>query len=481
MKVLLAGLNIDYDHIRKIKKLEKGEIEVKEIPDTKVFTPETLSAAYARISRSPLSIEKLRENSINKIDKARKSNKKIVYGMGHGSIAEHAVFNIDIINISRLASEFIQKHRLVSYTEKSQRYIKLEKDFIIPEEIKDNNDLVDEFTSLIQRENKLYNYFYDQLKIYFKNKYSELSKREVEGKAKEDSRYILSLATTSQMGMTINARNLEYMLKLFQANPLFEIQELGEKINGIVKDKVPSLIVFDEPKDYDYKNWRGRFEYDFNKSLEDNDYEHVKLIDYTENGEDQIVAGLVYQNSDYSFDNILKNINKIDKKEVLNKVFKGIDFYHSVDRAFELASAQFEFLLSSSAFAQLKRHRLSTILKGAYNINWSVTVPSSIEAIGEEEKFMDMIKKIEQFYRKVKTYDENAADYILTNSHRRKVIMKANMREWYHFIRLRADEHAQWEIRALAKRVEEKLKEIFPNVSEYLMGKDDFTEKFNKM
>ncbi len=55
--------------------------------------------------------------------------------MGHSSIAEHAVFNIDVIGVSRLLVEEIEKFRLCSFTEKSQRYVLLKDDFVIPAEI----------------------------------------------------------------------------------------------------------------------------------------------------------------------------------------------------------------------------------------------------------------------------------------------------------------------------------------------------------
>ena len=476
MEVKLAGLNIDYNLIKKIKKMIGEKKGNKNILKENLLTPETLSAAYARISRSPLSVEELRKEALKEVDKARDSNKKIVYDMGHGSIAEHAVFNIDLKNVSRLASEYIQNHRLVSFTEKSQRYIKLDKDYIIPDEIKDDKDLVLEYKDLIDQENKLYSYFYKKLSQYFKRKYPNMSKREAQNRAKEDSRYVLSMATTSQMGMTVNARNLEYMIRIFRSSKIFEIQQLGEKLHQLINPIVPSLIIFNDPSEYDYKEWKNNFSYEFEKIKEDN-HEPVTLIDHSPNGEDEIIAGLLYQDSHYSFKTILNNMKKIDKKEVLQNVWKDIDFYNRMDRAFEMGYATFEFVLSSSAYAQLKRHRMSTQLKSDYDTDLSVTIPSSIEDINEEEKFMELIEKVEKFYNKVKTYDENAANYILTNSHRRRAVMKANLREWYHFARLRSDKHAQWEIRALSHIVEDILKELYPEVTKILMGKDEFKDR----
>jgi len=47
------------------------------------------------------------------------------------------VFNIDALGVSRLLVEEIEKFRLCSYTEKSQRYVLLQDDFVIPREIQE--------------------------------------------------------------------------------------------------------------------------------------------------------------------------------------------------------------------------------------------------------------------------------------------------------------------------------------------------------
>ena len=83
MKIILAGYNLDYDLIRELK--EKSALRQD-------LTPETISAAYARISRSPKPVNELREIARAEVDKARQSNRNIVFSMGHSSVAEHAVF-----------------------------------------------------------------------------------------------------------------------------------------------------------------------------------------------------------------------------------------------------------------------------------------------------------------------------------------------------------------------------------------------------
>ena len=76
------------------------------------FSPEVISASYARTSRSEKTIPEIREEAKLDVEKARQSNTNIVFGIGHSSIAEHVVFNIDIMGVSRFIVEEIESHRL---------------------------------------------------------------------------------------------------------------------------------------------------------------------------------------------------------------------------------------------------------------------------------------------------------------------------------------------------------------------------------
>jgi thymidylate synthase ThyX len=47
--------------------------------------------------------------------------------------------------------------------------------------------------------------------------------------------------------------------------------------------------------------------------------------------------------------------------------------------------------------------------------------------------------------------------------------MTGNLRNWQHFLKLRKDGHAQEEVQVVARRVEEKLREIWPESMKVLM------------
>jgi thymidylate synthase ThyX len=137
MNITLAGFNIDTTVSAQLQPRDQ-------------VTPEILSAAYARISRSKKNVTELRAEARDEVAQARKSNETIIFEMGHSSVAEHAVFNFDIVGISRYLVETIQRSRLASFTEKSQRYVTLQGDFVMPQEIA-GTPLEAEFNQLIQR------------------------------------------------------------------------------------------------------------------------------------------------------------------------------------------------------------------------------------------------------------------------------------------------------------------------------------------
>ena len=74
-----------------------------------------------------------------------------------------------------------------------------------------------------------------------------------------------------------------------------------------------------------------------------------------------------------------------------------------------------------------------------------------------------------------------AADYLLTNAHRRRVSLTMNLRELYHFSRLREDLHAQWAIRDLASRMSALARRTAPVTAGLLGGKHAYAALFSEL
>ncbi|MGB9721180.1 MAG: FAD-dependent thymidylate synthase [bacterium] len=479
MKVTVAGYNLDA-HI--IKELSKNRKDI-------VLTPETISAAYARISRSAKSVSALRKEALEEIEKARRSNRRIIFEMSHHSIAEHAVFNFDITGISRRAVEEFERFRLCSYTEKSQRYVTLKGDYVIPEEIK-RTRFLNEYCEIIELQNNLYKKLFETLKSSMLKKYPVKRDRKsyklIENSAKEDARYILALATETQLGATINARNLELMIRRFASHPLTEIRDIGERLYHQVRGIAPSIILFCQANDYDQKTYPELQKYCKSIKVKDTDLQSgVAIEDYTRNGDDMILAALLYHSKRGDFRSCLNAVKKMTRKakmELFKKACQYLELYDSLLREFELVNYTFSAVVSGGCFGQLKRHRIMTLINQEYDPTLGITIPPSIKEIKMDGEFRKVIDKTEKLYKRIsRVASISAGSYILTNAHRKRVLMNLNLRELCHIARLREDPTAQWDIQDIARAMSNEAKKVTPITTLLLCSKTDYPDVYYRL
>jgi len=482
MKVILAGYNLDTETIKELGWGKRG------LP----LTPETISAAYARISRSPKSVDRLRAEARHEIGKARFSNRRIIFEMSHHSIAEHAVFNFDIIGISRLAVEKLEKFRLCSYTEKSQRYVTLKGDFVIPAEIK-NTGLTEPYVKTIKLQNSFYSYLLKKIVVLNYKKFPNLAKyranhRTLENWAKEDARYVLSLATQTQVGATINARNLELMIRRFASNHFEEVRILGKKLYETIRKIAPSIILFYRANDYDQKTNSELFGYAGRQGYGEAEKQgcrdvNLRLVDHTPYGDEKVLAALLFKVANNSHARCLQIVKKMTIKQKLDlfkQACKYMELYDVAPREFEYASLVYSMAVSAGCFGQLKRHRLASIVTQDYDPRLGYTLPESVREVGEETKFNEIIQKTEDIFEKIEKKLPGVGSYILTNAHRKMVLIGVNLRELYHISRLREDPTAQWDIRKIAQQMSACAARVMPVTTGLLGGKTDYPEIYRR-
>ncbi len=475
LRIYLAGFNLDTDTLRELQEAARGRGTA---PPEEAITPETLSAAYARISRNPAPVNELRQAARKEVAKARKSNESIIFGLGHASVAEHACFNFDVINLSRLAVEAVQHHRLASFTEKSQRYIKLDKDYVVPAEIVEVG-MRDEFESLVAAQNETYHHLFPALLDYFTElemaSGGKMEEGPAKGRAAEDARYVVSLATQAQFGMTVNARTLEILVRASLAHPLDEVRQIGRRLRAEVAELAPSLVKYTDASSHETtihkdKTWWCQDD--------PGSTESVRLVDYDANGEQKVLAALLVRSRGYSFEEAMQRVRETmqseERLELVKRALRGEKVWDPLPREFELAQFTFEITLSSTAFAQLKRHRMATLLAGPYNPALGWTLPDSIREIGKADEFHDIMALSSELACRIANDAPSAAAYALTNAHRRRVLLQANARELVHVSRLREDIHAQWDIRRIARDMIAQARQAAPALMLLAAGKHEF-------
>lgn len=465
MQVTLAGYNIDSSLIRGL--------------NCESATPEVISAAYARISRSSKSVSELREEALAELAKARKSNQTIVFDLGHASVAEHAVFNFDIIGISRLLTDSLETLRFASFTEKSQRYVTFSRDYVVPAELDQprHQALKELYCEVLDSLFAEYQASFEALKAHHASLSPDLGAQDREGRAKEDARYILPLATKTQLGMTLNARSLENLLRRLISHPLLEAKELYSELLNQAREVCPSLVRYVEAEPFE-----GGFQpLGIDTSSEAfGDEAPLRLVDSTPDADDRILATLLYEQSQASWQrcrDTVANLSAEAKAELWEQVFSGIQPWSKMPRAFELVDFTLELNISESCWAQFKRHRVGTLIRQKRPRAASPVVPKLIQAVGREEIWLELMNNASDLRANLTALSPDLAPYARLNADRVKLLVKMNLREIYHLVRLRSDTHAQWEINRLSHLIEKNLAELAPGATAFLCGKSEFAQR----
>lgn len=480
MQVVLAGYNVDAEVL--------SEAVTRGL-DPEQLTPEILSAAYARISRNPAPVTELRAQARGEVARARASNEQIVFGLGHASVAEHAVFNFDLMGVSRLAIEAIEAFRLCSYTEKSQRYIRLEDDLVMPEELRAHG-FEARFRELAALQHRSYDLLYARLLEHVLEKHAALAadranRRTLEGWAKEDARYATSLAVEGQLGLTANARTLEHAIRRLSGHPLSEVRAVGAELLRLARAVAPSLIRYTEAtgaadaRSPELRQLAAELLGPDEGQTLPGAAGSVQLVGQPKGGDLAVATALLHGASSAPWDvceEQARALGAADLGALFDAALRPLGPHDAPPRAFELASLRFDLVISASCFAQLKRHRMATILCQPYDPNLGFTIPEAVSEVGMVGELERVAEASARLFEEILPRAPAAAPYVLTQAHRRRVLVEMSARELYHFARLRLDRHAQWDIRGIAERMLGLARQVLPQTLALACGKDRFAE-----
>lgn len=158
-----------------------------------------------------------------------KTKERVIHDIlksGHHSCLEHASYTFCIAGISRVAQQHLTRHRLASFSVQSLRYTKAEEDqFRIANSIQ-NNEEADEIMGV---------HLYNCTKVY--KKLINL------GIPQEDARDALPLCTTSNITVTMNARELRHFFTVRTCRRAQEeIRDIAVNMMGICNSVHPLLF-----------------------------------------------------------------------------------------------------------------------------------------------------------------------------------------------------------------------------------------------
>ncbi|EPY6473031.1 FAD-dependent thymidylate synthase [Clostridium sporogenes] len=210
------------------------------------YTPnaEKLIASAAKLCYSSSGIEDLQNNlDKEKVDKFL----NMLMSYGHESPIEHVSFTFGIEGVSRSLTHQLVRHRIGSYSQQSQRYVRLNQfEYVIPPSVETDEESKKIYIETMKNCQKSY----DNIANILKEKYINdgLRAMDAEKKAIEDARYVFPNACTSKIIVTMNARSLMNFFRHRCCNRAqWEIRELAETMLFEVKEVAPTLFKYCGP------------------------------------------------------------------------------------------------------------------------------------------------------------------------------------------------------------------------------------------
>lgn len=162
--------------------------------------------------------------------------------VGHGSVLEHAVFNLLITGVSRSLTHELIRHRAgFGYSQLSQRFVdESEAEFVEPEAIAEDPELHRIWLEAVRASQSAYRELADRLA----EKYKDLGDRTLRRKkAREAARSVLPNATETKIFVTANARALRHFIEMRgDAAADVEIRRLAIAVLELLQRDSPNLF-----------------------------------------------------------------------------------------------------------------------------------------------------------------------------------------------------------------------------------------------
>lgn len=209
--------------------------------------PEKVIASAAKLCYSSSDIESLMNGLTT--EKVEAFIKKLT-DLGHQSPLEHCSFTFGIEGVSRSLTHQLVRHRIASYSQKSQRYVSEGQfEYIIPPEI----ERIPEAKELFIKAMECDQLIYDKIVAILKEKHFQsirefepnIKKAEqmAEKKAVEDARFVLPNACETKIITTMNIRTLLHFFNERCCNRAqWEIRQMANMMLDICREVAPMLF-----------------------------------------------------------------------------------------------------------------------------------------------------------------------------------------------------------------------------------------------
>jgi thymidylate synthase ThyX len=286
----------------------------------------------------------------------------------------------------------------------------------------------------------------------------------VKAKACDAVRGMLPAASLSNVGIYGTGQAYEALLLRMRAHPLPEVRRYGQMMLEELRLVIPSFLKRVDREDRGVawsaylEERRVLTEAMADHLLGDEEAEPrpaVSLVDWDPEGEDKVLAAILYSSCDLPEDQLIDRVRKLAPEErlALMDAYVGErgNRRHRPGRAFERVSYRFDVLADYGAFRDLQRHRMLTIEWQPLSPRHGYVVPEAVVESGVASLFEEAMERSAGLYADLAGDFPLQAPYAVALAYRIRFVMQMNAREAMHVLELRTTPQGHPAYRAICQ------------------------------
>ncbi len=422
---------------------------------------------------------------------------------GDDSIAQMAGSHLIFAAISQVAIKHIEDMRLgIAPIEKSTRYLdyssKVDNHYrYYTDPTVEKMGLVAEYKEVMDGLFETYALLLEKYLEYLKKCYPGEKESLLKTKAFDVVRKTLPTSTLSQISLFGNGQTFEYLINRSLDHKLGEIRWLGKMAFEELTKIIPAFLRRVESEESNqYRKYLSERGERTQRGLQQVGWQSVspvrnqrflngvKLLEYDPDGENKVIAGLLYLELHEPYENILQKVRRLsvtEKEKILQEVLKDRKFkFYKIPRAFENCYLRFEIVMNIGAWRDLHRHRIHTQYRERFNVYNGFDIPEELKEANLEKEYVAPIIKTEELFKKIEKFDPDIAQYCCTLGHRVRFIQYQNLRQFFWEAELRTIPEGHPDYRKIEQEKIRLVQKIYPLISKYLlvdMGSYDFARR----
>jgi thymidylate synthase ThyX len=407
-------------------------------------------------------------------EKARAFHERWVVGYGHASVAEHAVVHLAVERCSIVAAKALEEARLAAYTEKSTRYVRFDEgtlvtDLGLPPALA--ADYERSARALLAR----YSALADRVEALLLERHPtpegtspKAHANALRTHACDLLRGLLPAGVPTNVGMTLNARALEFHVGRLLGSPLAEVRRIGEALRVEGGAIVPTLLKYTAPRPH-RDGATARVAGVFTPTVTPGPDVMVRRVGCSDEPLRTLGAAVAAELFGLPWDAAWEGAGDATQALAMVRAYLADRGPHDQPlRALEHVTLRFEVCCDYGAWRDLQRHRMVSATTPRLGTSEGWWLSPELAELGVMDACREALEGAAAAYEAIAATHPWEAQYAVPLAYRVRYVMQANLREMFHLVELRSARQGHESYRRVAQGLADGVLEVMPWLGEHL-------------